>query len=66
MKRAVIKQKYKTNTTNLIHIIICLKFNSYYIEEKNESLKTRINQHLKHIKKLKPFEKYHDKEVARH
>jgi hypothetical protein len=37
-----------------------------YIGETSESLKTRINQHLDHIKKFKPFEKYHDKEVARH
>ena len=34
--------------------------------ETSETLEKRISQHLNHIKKFKPFEKYHEKEVARH
>ena len=30
-----------------------------------DTLEKRISQHLNQIKKFKPFEKYHEKEVAR-
>jgi hypothetical protein len=53
-------------STNLIYIIICLKCNLFYIGETSETLEKRISQHLNHKKKFKPFEKYHEKEVARH
>ena len=53
-------------STNLIYIIICLKCNLFYIGETSETLEKRISQHLNHIKKFKPFEKYHEKEVAKH
>jgi hypothetical protein len=53
-------------TKNLIYIIICIKCNLFYVGETSDTLKTRISQHLNHILKFKPYEKYHDKEVARH
>ena len=43
-----------------------LKWNLFYIGETGDTLEKRISQHLNHIRKLKPFEKYHEKEVAKH
>ena len=69
-KYSNIKIKLKSNSTcssdNLIYIIICLKCNLFYVGETGTSLNVRIRQHLNHIIKFKPFEKHHDKEVARH
>jgi hypothetical protein len=53
-------------TKNVIYIIICKKCNLFYVGETSDTLKARISQHLNHILKFKPYEKYHDKEVARH
>ena len=53
-------------SNNLIYIIICKKCNLFYVGETGDTLKTRISQHINHILKFKPYEKYHDKEVARH
>ena len=82
MKRTQIKKnllkKKKKNTINLDQqnhcaktqgittIIICKKCNLFYVGETGDTLKTRISQHINHILKFKPYEKYHDKEVARH
>ena len=69
-KYSNIKIKLKSNATcssdNLIYIIICLKCNLFYVGETGTSLNKRIRQHLNHIIKFKPFEKHHNKEVARH
>ena len=40
--------------------------NLFYIGETNNSLKTRIKQHLNQINKFVPYYKYHDKVVAKH
>ena len=53
-------------STNLIYIIICLKCDLFYIGETGDTLEKRISQHLNHIRKFKAFEKYHEKEVAKH
>lgn len=69
-KYSEVKLKLLSNATcmsnNLIYIIICKKCNLFYVGETGDTLKTRISQHINHILKFKPYEKYHDKEVARH
>ncbi len=54
------------NSIQLIYIIICDLCNLFYIGETNNSLKSRIKQHLNQINKFIPFIKYHDKVVAKH
>jgi len=54
------------DSIQLIYIIFCCLCNLFYIVETNNSLKTRIKQHLNQIEKFIPFYKYHDKIVAKH
>ena len=61
-----LKSKGTCKTTHLVYIIICTKCDKFYVGETEKTLETRIKQHLNHIRKFKPFYKYHDKIVARH
>ena len=50
----------------VIYIIFCKKCNLFYVGETGAMLKARIQQHLNNILKFKLYQKYHDKEVAKH
>ena len=52
--------------SNVVYIILCLKCNLFYIGQSAKTLSKRISQHLNHIRKFKAFNKYYNKEVAKH
>ena len=69
-KNSNVKMKLMNNasclTKNIIYIIICKRCSMLYVGESCKSLRDRATQHINHITKFIPYEKYENKEVARH
>ena len=68
-KYSNIKIKLMNNATcktkNIIYIIIC-NCSMFYVGETGLSLRERATQHINHITNFIPYEKYENKEVAKH